>query len=179
MRMALSKQKIDSLNGLTPDTLMYEYDAARAVTRIIHGRDVRDTTTYRYNTANGGLDTLDFGGAGLNNNYRFRFVYDGLGRCQQVTYPNGTIVTINHDAGSVIGCPSAWPERRPSAGSRTPWAQASSDPLTRGRALGHGLFGPEGALTNLSGGSTRPRNQLAPTVATGTAISDSTGRSML
>jgi YD repeat-containing protein len=35
------KQSIDVSSGLAPDTLMYEYNAARAVTRVVHGWDIR------------------------------------------------------------------------------------------------------------------------------------------
>jgi RHS repeat-associated protein len=80
---------------------MYEYDEVGALIRVIHGRDVRDTTTYRYNTGNGGLDTLDFSAAGLTGStwrYRFLFQYDALGRRRQINYPNGAVVTLRYDA---------------------------------------------------------------------------------
>lgn len=96
------KSQISQLNSLIPDTLLYEYDAVGARTRVIHGRDVRDTTTYRYNTATGSLDTLDFGAAGLGNTYRVLLQYDGLGRRRQVTYPNGTVVSLKYDAAGIL-----------------------------------------------------------------------------
>jgi RHS repeat-associated protein len=119
------KMKISSITGLAPDTLIYSYDSSGARTRLIHGRDMRETTDYFYGTITGDLDSMKVTyGAPVSQAYTFGFSWDGLGRRKQVLYPiiTGTkrmFVTLSYDAaGTLRRVRSAHPDSLPAVSNR-------------------------------------------------------------
>ena len=71
--------------GPGTDTVSYHYDAMGAPDTVVHGRD---TTIYTYNSTSGDLQTLSVHWGGRSDGARtFSFLWDGLGRVRQITYP--------------------------------------------------------------------------------------------
>jgi RHS repeat-associated protein len=90
------------------DSISYFYDATGARIRAIHGSGTtRDTTDYRYHPTKGTLDSMIVRlGAPANTTRAFAFIWDGLGRRRQISYPTEptTRMTVRYryDAAGVL-----------------------------------------------------------------------------
>ncbi|MFL5496857.1 MAG: RHS repeat-associated core domain-containing protein, partial [Gemmatimonadales bacterium] len=90
-----------------PDVISYSYDQAWAVTRVIRNSD---TTDYAYATTTGDLQTvtvrLGITGTAAARTRTFSYLWDGLGRLRQITYPGTAagpmLVTYRYDAAGIL-----------------------------------------------------------------------------
>lgn len=94
-----------SNRGFT-DVISYSYNEAWELTRTIHNGD---TTDYAYNATTGDLTsvTVRIGvtGTAAARTRTFSYLWDGMGRLRQITYPGATtpmIVTYRYDAMGVL-----------------------------------------------------------------------------
>jgi RHS repeat-associated protein len=94
------------VGGFT-DVINYEYDQAWALKRVIHNAD---TTDYAYNATTGDLTSvtvrLGITGSAAARTRTFTYLWDGLGRLKQITYPavsgNSMKVFYRYDAAGIL-----------------------------------------------------------------------------
>jgi len=95
-----------STSGFT-DVISYSYDQAWGLTRVIHNAD---TTDYTYSATTGDLQTvtvrLGITGTTAARTRTFSYLWDGLGRLRQITYPGTSsgpmTVSYRYDAAGIL-----------------------------------------------------------------------------